>query len=156
MRSIRRKLDRSEVCGRREIPRPSSRETAPPPHLGERSREKLAITVCVSPSQLALTPAATTPFALDSHRRLPAIRSRGRSPKWGGGAVSRLDGRGISLQPHASISRSLRHTKCIRTTSRTLSLGSHALGGHTWPTLEHAGSDASLSRRTLSDGSMHH
>jgi hypothetical protein len=34
---------------------------------------------------------------LRSHRRLPANRLRGRSPKWGGGAVSRLDGRGISL-----------------------------------------------------------
>jgi len=32
-----------------------------------------------------------------SHRRFSASRSRGRSPKWGGEAVSRLDGRGISL-----------------------------------------------------------
>jgi len=40
-----------------------------------------------------------------SHRRLPRFFARGRSPKWGGEAVSRLDGRGISRFDRASHSR---------------------------------------------------
>ena len=44
----RRKLVDLQACNRREIPRPSSRETASPPHLGERPRERIAATVCMN------------------------------------------------------------------------------------------------------------
>ena len=95
----------------------------------------------------------TFAFRRRSHRRLPAIHSRGRSPKmgwrsgfptgrpWDFASIARLH----LTQPCGQVKR-------IRTTSRTLSLGSHALRGHSWPTCGTLGPTHRLSEDSLLAG----
>jgi hypothetical protein len=70
-------------------------------------------------------------------------------PRWGGGAVSRLDGRGISLFGCRLRGRAVHGTHRPQTTSRTLLLEDRApFAAHSWPAL------ARWVRRTADRGTL--